>query len=58
MTGLLEKKEDEKFALTAECLLGYLALHKHILAVLKVPTNVDTTVKSSIQSFQPESLRQ
>ena len=33
--------------LRGRCFLGYLALHKHILAVLKVATNVDTTVENA-----------
>ena len=39
--GLLEKK-DEQF-----CVGGNNALHKRVLAVLKVATNADTTVENA-----------
>ena len=37
------KKMMNNFVWTAKCIFGHLSLHKHILAVLKVTTNVDTT---------------
>ena len=50
--GLLKKKEERRrrkmmnnFAWVAIRILGYLGLHKHILAGLKVVTNVDTTAE-------------
>ena len=50
MLGLLKKKDDEQFCgggNNAFQVLGYLALHKRILAVLKVATNADTTVENA-----------
>ena len=44
---LLKKKEDdEQFCVGSNNAL-YLALHKHILAVLKVATNADTTIENA-----------
>ena len=54
--GLLEKKEgrtkkkkdDEQFCVGSNNFLGrYWALHKHVLAVLKVATNADTTLENA-----------
>ena len=60
--GLLKKKERKKmmnnFAWAEIMLFGYLALHRHILAVLKVATNVYTTVENAYTVKWPESVRQ
>ena len=49
--GLLEKKEekrsDEQFVWVAKLHLRYLVLHMHILAVLKVSTNANLTMKNA-----------
>ena len=57
--GLLGKKEDyEQFFCVGGKMHFRISGTSNILAVLKVSTNMDTTAKKSIQSNQPESLRQ
>ena len=62
---LLKKIEEEERKKMMNNLCGhlksffrYLALCKHILAVLKVATNTDTTLENAYMVNQPESTRQ